>query len=109
MWSFLILCVIVLVSQVHRGRNDAVSARKHCRDFYCEELCEKLLDGLLVKPCADICREVLIFFYSEWISRNSAADLLTAAVYVSRPVNIRCAYATINNLVISRMPGRLVT
>lgn len=96
------------MSQVHCGRNDAALGSKHCRD-YCEELCEKLLDELLVKPCADICGKVLIFFYSEWISRNSAADLLTAAVYVSRPVNIRCAYATINNLVISRMPGWLVT
>lgn len=108
MWSLIILCVIALMSQVHRGRNDAMLGGKHCRAFYCEELCEKLLDGLLVKPCADICGEVLIF-YSEWISRNSAADLLTAAVYVSCPVNIRCAYATINNLVISRMPERLVT
>lgn len=97
------------MSQVHGGRNDAVLGSKHCRDFYCEELCKKLLDGLLTKPCADICGEVLIFFYSEWISRNSAADLLTAAVYVSCPVNIRCVYPTINNLVISRIPGWLVT
>lgn len=78
------------MSQVHRGRNDAVSASKHSRDFYCEELCMKLLDGRLVKACPGICGEVLIFSYAQWISRNSAAGLLTAAVYVSLPVNIRC-------------------